>query len=111
MPAIPAIIAKSGRQTAATKQGDRRSGRRIAVGPAPYLDCRSRGRPGASAPAGRYGCDELAMCSEKLGTGVEREPDAESLLTRRAFGSPQLLRDLRRPSFLARHCFQLTELA
>jgi len=111
MPAIPAIIANSGRQIAPPNKA---IGARVA-------ELRSALRriwiAEAAAglellpPAGRYGFDELAMCSEKLGTGVEREPDAESLLARRAFGSPQLLRDLRCPSFLARHRFQLTELA
>ena len=46
------------------------------------------------SPAGGCGFDEVPMCSEKSGTGVEREPDAESLLAGGAFGSPQLLRNL-----------------
>src|SRR6516162_5852413 len=45
-------------------------------------------------PAGGCAFDEVPMCSKKSGTGVEREPDAESLLAGGAFGSPQLLRNL-----------------
>ena len=52
-------------------------------------------RPAVGAlPAGGCGFDEVPMCFEKSGTGIEREPDAESLLAGGAFGSPQLLRNL-----------------
>src|SRR6516164_6544756 len=71
----------------------------------PVADCFDLFRPGfqngkATAggrgfrPAGGCGFDEVPMCSENSGTGVEREPDAESLLAGGAFGSPQLLRNL-----------------
>src|SRR5262249_12431198 len=53
----------------------------------------------------------MFRCALKSGTRVEREPDAESLLPSGAFGSPQLLRNLRCPGFLAGHRFQLTEFA
>src|SRR5215471_5594666 len=59
----------------------------------PLLE-RSRGWRLSLCPTGRCGFDEVPMCSEKSGTGVEREPDAESLLAGGAFGSPQLLRNL-----------------
>src|ERR1700689_624769 len=47
--------------------------------------------------------------AEKLGTGIEREPDAEGLLARGALGPLQLPGDLRRRRFLARHRLQLTD--
>src|SRR5579862_829238 len=45
------------------------------------------------------------------GTGVQREPDAESLLTRRTFGAFQFLRDPARSRLLARHRFQFANFA
>ena len=70
----------------------------------------SRHRPRPKDP-GRCRYNEARIAIVRSGTGIEREPDAECLLPRRAFGPAQLLGNFARWRLLARHRFQITELA
>jgi hypothetical protein len=105
------IIAKSQGAKATIGAGERRLLQVVTQPMRPLSENETAVDLKVSSLTGRRGFDVVSMCSEKSGTGVEREPDAESLLARGAFGSPQLLRNLGRSGLLARHRFQLTELA
>jgi hypothetical protein len=64
-------------------------------------------RPRLAGPACRR-IVGIEFLFESLGTGVERQPDAERLLARRTFGPLQLPCDLRGGGLLLRHRFEIT---
>src|ERR1700722_7676289 len=64
--------------------------------------------PGPHWRAGKPSNLASKLAAESLGTGVERQPDAERLLTRCAFSPLQLLCNLRCGGFLLRHRLEFT---
>ena len=93
------------RMSASVTSNHKRGGATEPTYPEPgYIQSGYMGRIRIYGPAPPNACEAVDLS----GTGVERQPDAEGLLARCAFGSLQFLGNLRRRRFLSCHRLQLT---